>query len=242
MVRFDFSGRSILVTGGTTGIGAAIARAFLDSGADVVVTGTRAGPDDYDEAIPEGARYLQMSLSRSDDGARVAASLERLDVLVNNAGGTSTPEDFSQAVDDNLKGTYLLTQRLEPLLSASDLPGGASVINVASMMAFFGNSLFPGYSAAKGGLLLLTKSLAQAWGARPIRVNAIAPGPVRTRMTMRFADDPTWGPATATRMALGRWGQPEDVAAPVLFLASPAASFITGECLTVSGGYMIAEA
>ena len=92
------------------------------------------------------------------------------------------------------------------------------------------------------GLLLLTKSLAQQWGAKGVRLNVVAPGPVRTRMTERYADDPVYGPATAQRMALGRWGMPEDIAGPTLFLASPAARFITGECLIASGGYMIAEA
>lgn len=241
MSTFDFRGRKVLVTGGTSGIGAAIAEAFAASGADVVITGTRGAVSEYDTAIPD-AGYRRFLLGDADSTSSLVASLDRLDILVNNAGATSAPEDFDQAVDINLKGVHRLTTAVAPLLEQSDQAGGGSVINIASMMAIFGNSLFPGYSAAKGGLLLLTRSLAQGWGARGIRVNAVAPGPVRTPMTARFADDAVYGPATAQRMALGRWGTPEDIAGPVLFLASPAAAFITGECLIASGGYMIAEA
>lgn len=239
-VRFDFTGRRVLVTGATSGIGAAIARAFADAGAEVVSTGTRASAADYDVA-PSGD-YRRFRLGNADDTASLAASLDRLDVLVNNAGATGHPEDFAEAVDVNLKGVHALTTALAPLLEASAQPGGGAVVSIASMMAVFGNSIFPGYSAAKAGLLLMTKSLAQGWGGRGIRINVVAPGPVRTPMTERYADDPAYGPATAQRMALGRWGQPEDIAGPVLFLASPAAAFITGECLIASGGYMIAEA
>jgi len=241
IVRFNFSGRTVLVTGGTTGIGAAISQAYLDAGADVIVTGTRTAATDYDTAPPRGAAYRQLNLSEPSDAQRLATSLTHLDILVNNAGGATAPEDFSQAVETTLTAVHRLTTALKPLLVKSHLPGGAAVVNILSSMAFFGNSFFPGYSAAKAGLLLLTKSLATGWSGDKIRINAVAPGPVRTRMTARFADDPQYGPATAARMALGRWGEPEDIAGPVLFLTSPAAGFITGECLVVSGGYLISE-
>lgn len=239
-VTFDFTGRRVLVTGATSGIGAGIARAFADAGADVIATGTRPAATDYD--VPPSGAYRQFLLGDPASTAALAASLNRLDILVNNAGATSHPEDFDSAVDVNLKGVHRLTTAVAPLLEASALPGGGAVVSIISMMAVFGNSIFPGYSAAKAGLVLMTKSLAQGWGQRGIRINAVAPGPVRTPMTMRYADDPAYGPATAQRMALGRWGEPDDIAGPVLFLASPAAAFITGECLVASGGYMIAEA
>jgi 3-oxoacyl-[acyl-carrier protein] reductase len=241
IVQFNFTGRTVLVTGGTTGIGAAIAQAYLDAGAEVIVTGMRKAATDYDSAPPNGAAYRKLDLSAPEDAAAIAASLPRLDILVNNAGGATAQEDFAAAVETTLTAVHRLTTALKPQLAKSDLPGGAAVVHILSSMAFFGNSFFPGYSAAKGGLLVLTKSMATAWASDKIRINAVAPGPVRTRMTARFADDPQYGPATAARMALGRWGEPEDIAQPVLFLSSPAAAFITGECLVVSGGYLISE-
>ncbi|WP_380876571.1 short-chain dehydrogenase [Sphingomonas sp. DBB INV C78] len=239
-ISFDFTGRRVLVTGATSGIGAAIARAFADAGAEVISTGTKASAADYD--APPPGEYRQFLLGNAASTDALAASLDRLDILVNNAGATSHPEDFGEAVDVNLKGVHRLTTAVAPLLEASSHPGGGAVVSIISMMAVFGNSIFPGYSAAKAGLVLMTKSLAQGWGQRSIRINAVAPGPVRTPMTIRYADDPAYGPATAQRMALNRWGEPEDIAGPVLFLASSAAAFITGECLVASGGYMIAEA
>jgi 3-oxoacyl-[acyl-carrier protein] reductase len=237
---FDFTGRHVLVTGGSSGIGGGIATAFVEAGARVIITGTR--DEATADAIPQGWDYRPLRLHERESIHALANSLDRLDILVNNAGGTSMPEDFDAAIDANLKGVHALTTACLPLLERSEHDGGGAVVTIASMMAVFGNSIFPGYSAAKAGLLLLTKSLAQQWGAKGVRLNAVAPGPVRTRMTERYADDPTYGPATAQRMALGRWGTPEDIVGPTLFLASPAARFITGECLVASGGYMIAEA
>ncbi|WP_157216553.1 SDR family NAD(P)-dependent oxidoreductase [Flavisphingomonas formosensis] len=238
---FDYSGRRVLVTGGTSGIGAAIATAFVAAGADVTITGTRGSAAEYD-GLPAGVAYAPLRLDERDTVLALAGSFDALDILVNNAGRTTVPEDFDGAVDANLKGVHALIQACLPMLARSDQRGGGAVVNIASMMAYFGNSMFPGYSASKAGLLLLTKSLAQGWGGRNVRINVVAPGPVRTPMTIRYADDPAYGPGTAQRMALGRWGEPEDIAAPVLFLAGPGAAFITGECLPVSGGYMIAEA
>jgi 3-oxoacyl-[acyl-carrier protein] reductase len=239
-MNYDFTGRHVLVTGGTSGIGAAIAVAFAAAGAGVTVTGTREAGS-Y-PSLPGSTRYMRLRLGNPEDITALVAEVDRLDILINNAGGTTVPEDFDVAIDVNLKGVHALTAALLPVIAGSDLMGGGSVISIASMMAVFGNSILPGYSAAKAGILLMTRSLAQGWGTRGVRINAIAPGPVRTPMTERYADDPAIGPATAQRMALCRWGRPEEIAGPTLFLASPAAAFITGECLVVSGGYMIAEA
>lgn len=244
-VAWDFSGRRVLVTGGTSGIGAAIAEAFAHSGAHVTITGTaseaQVAAGHYRDPLPAHDRYLSLRLGDRDSVNALAEACPELDVLVNNAGRTSAPEDFDAAVDELLKGTHALTMACLPALSRSTAQGGGSVISIGSMMAFFGNTYFPGYGAAKAGLMMLTRSLAQGWGQRNVRVNALSPGAIRTPMTMRFADDAQFGPGTAQRISLGRWGEPADIAEPVLFLASPAARYITGECLMVSGGYMIAD-
>lgn len=236
----DFTGRKVLVTGGTSGIGAVVAQAFADAGASVIITGTADDPSGYAD-LPSHDRYLPLRLAERDTVLAVAEACAELDVLINNAGRTSMPEDFDAAVDELLKGTHALTVACLPALSHSTQRGGGAVVTIGSMMAFFGNTFFPGYGAAKAGLMMLTRSLAQGWGQRNVRVNALSPGAIRTPMTVRFADDDAYGPATAQRIALGRWGEPDDIADPVLFLASPAARYITGECLMVSGGYMIAD-
>ena len=240
-IAWDFSGRKVLITGGTSGIGAAIADAFAQSGAHVTITGTAAGPEHYGDALPAHDRYLPLRLGERDSVDALAEACPDLDVLVNNAGRTSAPENFDAAVDELLKGTHALTVACLPALSRSTAQGGGSAIFIGSMMAFLGNTYFPGYGAAKAGLMMLTRSLAQGWGQRNVRVNALSPGAIRTPMTVRFADDPQYGPGTAQRISLGRWGEPSDIAEPVLFLASPAARYVTGECLMVSGGYMIAD-
>lgn len=239
-MKFDFTNREVLVTGGTSGIGAALAQAFSDAGAAVTITGTAADASAYAD-LPTHARYLQMSLSDRASIKAVAAACETLDILINNAGRTSMPEDFDEAIDSNLKGTHALTVACLPKLAASKHEGGGAVVSVVSMMSFFGSSIFPGYSAAKTGLLMLTRSLAKGWGVKGVRVNALAPGAIRTPMTVAFADDPAYGPETAARTCLGRWGTPEDMVGPALFLCSAAARYVTGECLSASGGYLIAD-
>lgn len=239
-MMFDFTDRSVLVTGGTSGIGAALAQAFSDAGAQVTITGTATDAAAYD-ALPSHAHYLPMNLLDRASVEAVADACPQLDILINNAGRTAMPEDFDVAVDGNLKGSYALTTALLPKLAESRHDGGGAVVSMVSMMAFLGNTIFPGYGAAKAGLLILTRSLAQAWGARGVRVNALAPGAIRTPMTAAFADDPVYGPGTAARIALGRWGEPEDMVGPALFLCSGAARYVTGECLSASGGYMIAD-
>lgn len=239
-VTFDFSGCNVLVTGGTSGIGAAIAGAFVAAGANVTVTGTRAHAADYD-ALPARADYLRLRLDEAGDIAAVAERFQRLDILVNNAGGVQMPEDFARAVQINLTAVHQLSAALHAALCASEFPGGASIVNLASMMSFFGSGYFPGYSSAKGGLLLLTKSLATLWAQDSIRVNAVAAGSIVTPMTQHFADDPATHAAVCQRTPMGRWGEPMDIAGAVLMVCSPAASFITGHTLVADGGYSITD-
>jgi NAD(P)-dependent dehydrogenase (short-subunit alcohol dehydrogenase family) len=241
--RFDFSGARVLVTGGTSGIGLAVARAFTEAGAGVVVTGTRPAPANYDDDLSAFA-YRPLDVRDGDAITRLAAGLDGLDVLVNNAGanfarppGEWDPAVFEDALRINLSGAFRMALACKPLLAASAADGGASVLNVASMSAFFAVPPVPGYGAAKAGIVQMTKNLAVAWATEGIRVNAVAPGLVLTRMTagMRGREE-VEGPQLA-RTAMRRWGAPEEIAPAFLFLASAAARFVTGTTLCVDGGY-----
>ena len=246
-VTFDFAGAHVLVTGGTSGIGAATARAYREAGAEVTITGTRGGAADYDADL-SGYRYLQMDV---EDGASidaVAAALPRLDILVNNAGvalpslglDEYEPDVFARAVNMLLVGAFRMARRTVDLIAASDLPGGGSVIGIASMSSFFGIPVVPGYGAAKTGLLGLTRTLAVEWGQRGVRVNAVAAGLTRSRMTAGTFAAEDWMAPTLARTPLGRPGEPEDIAGAILFLSSPAAAWITGQTLAVDGGFTVA--
>jgi 3-oxoacyl-[acyl-carrier protein] reductase len=245
-VAFDFSGCRVLVTGGSSGIGAEIARAFLEAGARVAITGTRPSSSDYDRDL-SGYRYHALSLS--DPGAvdRLAAAVEELDVLVNNAGANfpggrneAIPDVFEQSVAINLFGAYRLAVGCRDKLAQSGLDGGASVINLASMSSFFAVPLVPGYAAAKAATVQLTKNLAVTWARQGIRVNAVAPGLIESGMTAPMKGVEALEQPHLARTPMGRWGTPQDIAPAVLFLASSAARFITGQTFAVDGGYSVA--
>ena len=237
--RGFFEGRRVLVTGGTTGIGAGIAAAFGGAGAEVTVTGlsdaeVRAARDDGQDARPLDVR----------DAAAVSdlfAGLDRLDVLVCCAGvirrgAELEPAIFDEVVDVNLSGTMRCASAARPLLKAS---GQGSIVTTASMLSYFGGGLVPGYAASKGGIVQLTKSLAIAYASDGIRVNAIAPGWIATGLTQALQDDAARSDAILGRTPLGRWGTPADLAGAVLYLCAPVASFVTGTVLNIDGGYSI---
>ena len=245
-VTYDFSDCRVLVTGGSSGIGAAIARAFAAAGARVAITGTRASPAAYDRDLSEYV-YQPLELTDAAGIERVAAAQEGLDVLVNNAGANlpggrneAIPEVFEQSVAINLFGAYRMSVACRELLAQSSLEGGASIVNLASMSSYFAMPIVPGYGAAKAGVVQMTKNLAAAWVGDGIRVNAVAPGLVESNMTAPMKGvEALEGPQLA-RTPMGRWGTPEDIAPAVLFLASAAARFVTGQTLPVDGGYSIA--
>lgn len=245
-VTHDYSGATVLVTGGTSGIGAATAAAYRKAGADVIITGTRAAPDAY-EADLSGYRYLQMDI---EDGASIdamAASIPSLDILINNAGmalpslglDEYEPEIFARSVNMLLVGAFRVSRRLVDHLIASKIAGGASIVGIGSMSSYFGIPIVPGYGAAKTGLVGLTRALAVKWGADGVRVNAVAAGLTRSGMTAGTFAQEEWTVPTMQRTPLGRLGEPEDIAAAILFLTSRDASWITGQTLAVDGGYTI---
>lgn len=232
--------RRVLVTGGTSGIGLGIARAFAAEGAQVSACGATDQEVAAAAAAAPGIEFHRLDVR---DGAAVAAwvtGFGELDVVVNCAGiirrgAEHEPEAFAETVDINLNGTMRVCAAARPGLKARR----GCIVNTASMLSFFGGGLVPGYSASKGGVAQLTKSLAIAYAADGIRVNAVAPGWIATPLTQALQDDPVRAGPILARTPMGRWGTPDDVAGPVLFLASAAAAFVTGVVLPVDGGYLI---
>jgi len=243
-VNYDYHGAAVLVTGGTSGIGAGIAAAYRDAGAEVTITGTRPSSAEYDADLA-GYRYLQLSLTDKAQIAAVAGQLPRVDILVNNAGANFMlqneydPEIFEKGLQVNLASAYRMSHACRAKLAASKLPGGASVIGIASLTSFFGLEVVPAYGAAKAGLVQLVKTLGIAWAKENIRVNAVAAGVTESRMTAQMLKIPAMMAPVLARTPLKRVGHPRDVAGAVLFLTSAAASYITGQTLLVDGGYSI---
>lgn len=237
-------GHRVLVVGGAGGIGSAIAQAFADAGCEVLATGV----DDAALAasILKPAAHLRLAtldVTRDDDVARLVGELDGLHTLVNCAGILARFKEFEVAtfqrvLDVNLTGTFRLCTACKPLLAAHGDAGGGSIVNIASMNAFAALPWIPAYCASKGGVVMLTKSLALAWAAEGIRVNAVAPGYVETPINAEGRQDAAHYERIRARIPQGRWAQPTDIAGSALFLASPAAHYMTGTVLAVDGGFL----
>ena len=243
-IDFDFDGAQVLVTGGSSGIGLGIARAFEASNAQVAITGRRAAAADYDVDL-SNLDYRQTEMTDDSSLDALISSFDRMDILVNNAGASLAAEDewrpeiFERAVRIALFGSFRLAVAFKERLGKSEIGGGGSVLNMASMAAYRAVPIVPGYGAAKAGIVQMTKNMGAAWALDNVRVNAVAPGLIESNMTAamvgtRFADP------EIDRTPMKRWGTPEDIAPAYLFLASPAARFITGQTICVDGGSSIA--
>ncbi len=234
-----FSGKVALVTGATSGIGASIALHLAELGADVLA----AGLGSPEPALLDHPKLTVRELDVTNEGGvrRVTADLDRIDIVVNCAGIIRRFEEhqlevFEKVLAVNLTGTMRVCAAARDKLARSK----GCVVNTASMLSFFGGGAVPAYSASKGGVSQLTKSLAIAFASDGIRVNAIAPGWIATPLTEALQSDPVRSQSIIERTPLGRWGSSSDVADAVVFLCSPAAGFITGTVLPVDGGYLVA--
>jgi 3-oxoacyl-[acyl-carrier protein] reductase len=240
----DFSGRSVLVVGGSSGIGNGIAQAFRARGAQVAVWGTRAAAADYaGEAGSDlaGLAYLQVDVADDAAIAQAATGHTRLDVLVLSQGmvlyrrAEYAMPGFRSVLDVNLNSVMACCAAFHPQLKAA----GGSAIVLSSTAAFHATRGNPAYAASKAGAVGLVRTLADAWAGDGIRVNGIAPGFVATKMTRVTTSDPQRLDAALRRIPLGRLGTPQDMAGVALFLASPLAAYVIGHTVPVDGGLLL---
>lgn len=241
MEALDFSGKTVLVVGGSSGIGNGIAHGFRARGADVHVWGTRASASDYDGEDGSdltGLTYQCVDVSDFDLADRVTPNFDTLDVLVLCQGTVRYKrQEFERpgwdaVMDVNVNSVMNTASKFRPMLSAAK----GSVIIVSSISGYSSNIGNPAYAASKAAAISLCKSLGEAWAAEGIRVNGIAPGLVATKLTKVTTDDEKRLKGALAAIPVHRMGTPEDMAGPALFLASPLAAYVAGQTLIVDGG------
>jgi 2-dehydro-3-deoxy-D-gluconate 5-dehydrogenase len=244
---FRLDGRVALVTGAASGLGAAIATAFAQAGAQVAVHGNRRAATDTADAIGRSSAAFQADLADPSGAEKLVNEVKqrfgRIDILVNNAGTIHRDaaedfklEDWQRVLQVNLTSVFQLSQLVGRDLLARK--SGGKIVNIASLLSFQGGIRVPAYAASKGGVAQLTKALANEWAAHDIQVNAIAPGYFATSNTEALQADPVRNRQILERIPAGRWGTPQDLSGAAIFLASAASNYVTGTVLTVDGGWM----
>jgi 2-deoxy-D-gluconate 3-dehydrogenase len=240
-------GKIALITGAASGIGRASALAFAHEGASVgVADWDEAGAKQVAQEIGARAFAIKVDVARAADVQRMVAAtvshFGRLDILFNNAGinirkppAAMSLEDWQTVIDVNLTSAFLMSQAVYPAMKKE---GGGKIINIGSMTSIFGAGFAAPYSSSKGGIVQLSKSLALAWAADNIQVNALLPGWFETDLTDRARQEvPGLYERVLARIAVGRWAKPQDIAGTAVWLASPASDYITGIAVPVDGGY-----
>ncbi len=237
-----FKGKSVLVSGATSGIGLAIARGFAALGAEVIGTGTSEAKFAAvkADAANAGIRFAKLDVRDHKAADAFMAGLKKLDVLVNAAGiarpgAEWTEEGYLEVIDVNLNSAMRLSMAAHDHLAKSR----GVIINTASMLSYLADDSVPAYCASKTGIMGLTRALAHKFGPEGIRVNAIAPGYHKTDMTKALWEDPVPAEKIRVKTALKRWGSVDDLVGTALFLASPASAYLTAVTLPVDGGYVV---
>lgn len=248
---FTLSGKLALVTGCRRGIGKAMAEGLAEAGADMIGVSAQLEPEGSAVARAVEAAGRKFHPYRCDFSsrvelrafaARVISDFPEIDILVNNAGtilrrpAAEHPDEYwDQVIETNLSAQFILAREIGARMVAR---GSGKIIFTASLLTFQGGITVPGYAAAKGGLGSLVKALSNEWASKGVQVNAIAPGYIATDNTEALRNDPVRNPAILSRIPAGRWGSPDDFKGAVVFLASRASDYVSGEILTVDGGWM----
>jgi 2-deoxy-D-gluconate 3-dehydrogenase len=247
--NFQLEGRVAIVTGCDTGLGQGMARALAQAGADIVGVNVSAPTDTQAQIEALGRRFLDLRANLGDIGcieglvARAKELTGRVDILVNNAGIIRREDaikfnekDWDDVIDLNLKSVFFFAQAVARQFMAQG--SGGKIINVASMLSFQGGVRVPSYTASKSGVMGITRLMANEWAAHKINVNAIAPGYMATNNTAALRADEGRNASILERIPAGRWGVPDDLAGPVVFLASQASDYVNGYTVAVDGGWL----